>query len=95
MLLLSKFTISGHSMVPTYKSGDTILASSLPFLFSKPKIRDIIVFKKDSKILIKRITKVTEQGFLVEGDNKGDSMDSAVLGIILPKHILGKVILKL
>lgn len=95
MLLLLKFTISGHSMVPTYKSGDTILASSLPFLFSKPKIRDIIVFKKDNKVFVKRVTKITNQGILVEGDNREDSLDSASFGTILPKHILGKVILKL
>ena len=95
IVILSKILVSGHSMIPTYCPGDKILTSTLPYLFSKPKIGDVIVFKKDNTLLIKRISKITNIGLLVEGDNKDDSYDSASFGIISKKQILGKVVYKL
>jgi nickel-type superoxide dismutase maturation protease len=94
-MLLSKYRVSGHSMIPTYHSGDTVLISSLPFLFTKPKIGYVIVFKKGDICLIKRVKKIVSQGLIVEGDNKKDSLKSSQMGVISPKLILGKVIIKL
>lgn len=95
MSLLSRFKISGHSMLPTLKVGDKVLISSFPYMFSTPKIGDIIVFKKNGKNFIKRITGVTPQGFIVAGDNSFDSISSKKLGVISKKLILGKVVYKL
>lgn len=94
MLLLSRFTISGHSMDPTILQGQTVLVSSIPFFFSKPKIGDIVAFKKPEKVFIKRIVKVDGEKYFVSGDNKNDSLDSRRFGWILKKDIIGKVILK-
>lgn len=82
-------------MLPIYKPGDVVLISSLPYLFSKPRIGDIIVFRKDKISMIKKISEIAENGFIVEGENVDDSLDSATLGIISEKDVLGKVIVKL
>ena len=98
MLLFSRFTISGHSMEPNISQGQTVLVSSIPYFFSKPKVGDIVSFKKTGKVFIKRIsgTDPSDDGekYFVGGDNKKDSMDSRRFGWILKKDIIGKVILK-
>jgi len=93
MLLLSRFTIYGHSMEPTIKNGETVLASSIPFLFSNPKVGDVVVFKKNEKVFIKRITKIDGEKYFVGGDNKKDSLDSRKIGLVERSGIAGKVIL--
>lgn len=100
MLLLAHFIIQGHSMEPNILQGQTVLASSIPYLFLKPKIGDIVAFKKEKKVLIKRIAKInpsTSSGekYFVKGDNKKDSLDSKEIGWVLKKEIVGKVILKI
>mgnify|MGYP001597905152 FL=1 len=82
-------------MEPTIVSGQTVLVSKIPFLFLKPKIGDIIAFKKANKVLIKRIAKINGEKYFVKGDNKKDSFDSAKFGWIDKKEIVGKVILKI
>jgi len=94
MLLLSRFTISGHSMEPSIKNGQTVLVSLIPYLFSKPKINNIVALgeRKSGKVFIKRIVKVDREKYFVSGDNKKDSVDSKDFGWILKKNIVGKVI---
>lgn len=74
--------------------GQSVLVSSIPYLFSKPKINDIVAFKEKNtgKIFIKRIAKIDNQKYFVKGDNKRDSLDSRELGWIKIKEIIGKVI---
>jgi len=95
MFFLSRFTISGHSMEPTLSQGQTVLASFIPFLFSKPKVDDIVAFRKGEKMFIKRISKINGEKYFVSGDNKEDSMDSRRFGWILKKDIVGKVVYKI
>ena len=54
MLLLSKFKISGHSMEPTFKNGDKILATNIFYLFKSPKVNDIVVFVVVSIVVFNR-----------------------------------------
>ena len=93
MTLLQKFRVSGHSMIPTLKPGREILVSSLPYLFFRPKVGDIIAFslaRRDfSNFIVKRIKEVAGDKFLVQGDNKDDSKD---FGWVEKKRIVGKVI---
>ena len=89
MILLSRFKVSGHSMIPTLKPGQEILVSSIPYFFKKPRIDDIIAFKGGNKFLIKRIKQVENDRFLVKGDNKTDSKE---YGWIERGQIIGKVI---
>jgi len=96
MLLLQKFKISGHSMEPILKNGESVLVSSVPYLFKNPKIDDIVAFKeKAGKILIKRIKTCKNGKYFVKGDNKKDSFDSRDFGFVSRKLILGKLIYKL
>ena len=96
MLLLQKYKISGHSMEPLLKTGDTVLISGFLYLFKNPKINDIVAFKeKKGEVLIKRIREVKNGGFFVSGDNKKDSLDSKDFGYISKEFIIGKLIYKL
>lgn len=96
-MILKKFKVSGHSMEPYLKEGDQVLA--LRYLPVREK--DVVVFKYNSKYLIKRISKVVKLEVEVEGDNKeyfvvGDNKkDSLNVNPIQKKDIIGKVILKL
>mgnify|MGYP001603666723 FL=1 len=83
-------------MEPTIKNGQSVLASSLPYFFSKPKMGDIVVFRKNERVLMKRITKIDQSDdgkkYFVKGDNEKDSMDSKRFGWISKNDIIGKVI---
>lgn len=79
-------------MEPLIKEGSFLLASSLPFLFRKPKNKDIIFFRSQGKTIVKRIIKREQNRYIVEGDNTSDSKK---FGPVSRKDILGKVILKI
>ena len=91
-MLLSLLRIHGHSMQPAISHGQKVLVSSLPYIFSKPKVNDIVALKFDNKIFVKRIHSVSEDKYYLLGDNKEDSLDSRNLGPIDRKNILAKVV---
>ena len=95
MHLLAKFKIIGHSMEPQIKNGKSVLVSGISYWFKKPKIGDIVAVRKEEKVFVKRITKIKEKEYFLEGDNKQDSLDSREFGYILRRNIIGKVIYKL
>ena len=82
-------------MSPTYKEDDNVLVSSIPLLFSKPKEGDVVVFEKYNRMYLKRVEKVIDNKYFLEGDNKKDSMDSRAFGSVFEKQIKGKVIRKI
>lgn len=82
-------------MEPLIKNGNTVFITSVPYLFKKPKSKDIIVFKKNTKFFLKRISKIKMDQYWVKGDNKKDSIDSRKFGPILKDQIIGKVIYKI
>lgn len=88
-MILGKFKIRGHSMSPKIPEGSEVLISSIPFLFSKPKISDVVAFQYFDKVLVKRIKKNRRSKYLVEGDNMKDSLR---IGWIGKSDIIGKVI---
>lgn len=55
----------------------------------KPKVRDVVVFYYKREIYIKRINKITEGKFIVEGDHK---TLSSKISPIFKKQIIGKVV---
>ena len=91
-MILGKFKIEGHSMSPQIPQGSKLLVSSIPYMFTQPKVGDIIAFRHLDKILIKRIKKVQKQNFLLGGDNASDSLK---IGWKTKKDIIGKVIYNL
>jgi nickel-type superoxide dismutase maturation protease len=97
MIILNKYVIQGSSMSPTFSPGDTVVASSLPYLLTKLKCGDIIVCTdpRNERILIKRIARIRKDEYFVVGDNKAASTDSRQFGFIQRKDIIGKVLYKL
>lgn len=91
-MLLGFFKVSGHSMLPKFSPDDIIIVSTLPYLFTSPKVGDVILFKKNGKNFLKRIRNIQEKKIAVQGDNKKDSL---VVSDIEKKDIIGKILIKL
>ena len=81
-------------MTPTFSEEDSVLVSSFPFLFIKPKKGDVVVFEKYNRLYIKRIGKIKEEKYFLVGDNKKDSEDSRRFGSVSREQIKGKIIYK-
>ena len=79
-------------MMPYLNPNDRVVVSSLPYFLTNPKAADVVVFRYNNKILIKRIVKVLDNGVEVRGDNKSDSLN---IKSIRKNQILGKVVFKL
>ena len=90
-MLLGKLKIIGHSMEPSIYNGSTVLISDIFFLFRGPKINDMVAFRIDNKIFVKRITMIKGDNFILKGDNLNDSFDSRKFGFVKSKNIIGKV----
>lgn len=88
----SRFIVLGNSMFPTLIPGQSVLVYKWAYIFSKPKIGDIVVIKHNGKEIIKRIKKVLNGGIFVRGDNIDASTDSRNFGFINKTDIIGKVI---
>ena len=94
--MFSLFRIHGHSMEPAGREGDIVFVHFFSYLFSSPKIGDIVVVEYPSKFsqLLKRIAKIKrsekEWEYWILGDNVLDSQDSRTFGWIQRKMILGK-----
>ncbi len=95
MLLLSRFKIVGHSMSPNFSQDDSVLVSSIAFLFAHPRKGDVVVFEKYNRLYVKRIGEKTNEKYFLIGDNKKDSFDSKRFGSVSKKQIKGKVLFKI
>jgi len=83
-------------MQPIISSGQSVLVSSIPFLFKKPKVGDIVLIKgKDKKHLVKRIARIQNNTYFVTGDNPKDSLDSKDFGFVERKNIIAKMLMLL
>lgn len=79
-------------MYPLLKNGETIFCVK-PFfkLFSK---EDIVVFNHEKEgMMIKKVTRIDEKGFYVEGTTPY-SIDSSIFGYLQKEDILYKMIFK-
>lgn len=88
----TRFTVSGHSMIPTLNPGQNILVFNWFYIFVKPKIGDIVVIKVGSKEMVKRVRSIVDRNIFVMGDNPTDSLDSRKFGPIGKNQIIGKVV---
>lgn len=79
-------------MSPTLKVGSNVLVCK--YIFSKPKVEDIIAARdpRDGKTIIKRIIKIENKKYFLQGGNKEASTDSRSFGLIDKDDIIGKVI---
>lgn len=88
------YKIFGKSMYPVLRSEDRVLVNRLAYSFGSPKKGDIIAASDplDGKTIIKRVIKIENNRYFVEGDNKKESTDSMNFGLIDKDNIIGKVI---
>ena len=91
-----RFIVSGSSMEPTYKAHDRLWASRLFYMLFKPKMGDVVVLRdpRDGRLVLKRITRITADGYFVKGDNEKESTDSRTFGFLKKENITGKVLFK-
>jgi len=92
-----KYQIKGNSMVPIFRNNDIILINRLAYVFRSPKENDVIVLRdpRNGREILKRIVKVNNSAYFVEGDNKKESTDSREFGPITKTAIIGRVIMNL
>lgn len=88
----SRSTIQGSSMSPVLKQGQDVLVFTWAYLFSKPKVGDIVVLRKGGRDMVKRIQKTHGRRYFVTGDNEKESTDSRNFGEIDKSEIIGKVV---
>lgn len=74
-------------MKPAFLDGDRVLTFNWGFL----KVKDVIVFEKDGRFLIKRISSFEMRKINVSGDNKKASSKPEAIRF---QQIVGKVIFK-
>ena len=92
---LSKYKISGSSMIPTFFDGDKALVFHWIYLFRKPMVGEIVIARKNNISVLKRIQKIQNSKYFLVGDNLNESTDSRIYGFVEKKDILGKVIKKI
>ena len=90
-LLPAVYRVSGDSMSPTYRPGDTLLGRRR----FTPKVGQVVVARHYGRPLIKRITRLEPSGVWLEGDNKAGSTDSRHFGALpyasLEAHIVARL----
>ena len=92
LFYLVRFCFIGVSRIVSESMSPTLLIDDF-VLFNKwgrnPKVNDIILFKHEDKLLIKRVSNVLEDKVYVLGDNKRNSKDSRSFGYIPKSSIKG------
>jgi nickel-type superoxide dismutase maturation protease len=91
--------VSGSSMHPTYNDGDWLVFKQVTATAndSRALLGRVVVIERESYPgihFIKRVTRLEDDAFWVEGDNKESSTDSRQWGAITPTEIVGVVILR-
>lgn len=80
-------------MYPSLKDGETIFC--INSFFVSFKVGDIAVFDtKEEGTMVKRITKINEQGYYVKGTS-AFSIDSSIFGYLQKEKLLYKMLFKL
>ncbi len=93
LLPFSIHVVKGHSMQPVLNESDRAVVFNWAYLFSRPKVGDVIVFDSNGEKYVKRVAAVAKSGDLtVEGDNMDDSRKlppvkrSAIVGRVVGKY---------
>ena len=92
--LCQTLRIEGESMVPTLKSGDTVLINRRAPLAAGDIVAAAHPFYR-SVTLVKRVESIDNGRFVLKGDNPDASTDSRTFGSISTTDVIGKVICRL
>lgn len=91
--MFSYFMVKEQSMEPFCQEGDFVLVNRMSYLFSHPKIGQLVALKDPrdfSRNILKRIIAIRNSFAWVEGDNKEKSTDSRDFGWVSAKALLGQ-----
>jgi len=98
--LFKAVELRGDSMSPNFNDGDWLLFRLLP---AKSKsgnlVGKVVLIQRQSQVgtdflQVKRVTKLTEVKFWVEGDNKSASTDSRSWGALDSTEVVGKLLFR-
>ena len=85
--------VAGDSMAPTYISGDWLIVR----WGGRYKVGEVVLVEREDRpgvFLVKRLVRIDDGEFWVQGDNKSSSTDSRQWGAITSKEVLGKVVFR-
>ncbi len=82
-------TVNGNSMAPTFSPNEKLLMTKW---LGTIEVGEVIVFKKEDEILIKRVTVASSEYVFVMGDNLDNSTDSRSFGFIPISSIIGRIL---
>lgn len=91
---VSRFAVEGESMTPTYVPGERLLINRLAYVARAPRPGDVVVLRDPTqagRLLLKRVVRAVEGGWLVQGDNREASRDSRHFGAVPRSCIVGRV----
>jgi nickel-type superoxide dismutase maturation protease len=88
---LAIYRVSGDSMLPTYRPGDTLLG----LRWFMPKPGQVVVANHNGRPLIKRLANLGPGTITLVGDNPDHSTDSRHFGPLPAKRLEAKIIAKL
>lgn len=81
--------VVGPSMAPKLYPGQLVVATTL---FRRLRPGEVVIFRKHSKEMIKRIEEVDQDKVFVIGDNLAASTDSRQFGWLSRKDIIARVV---
>lgn len=81
--------VYGNSMHPTYKEGEILIGFRF-YPKSRLKVGDVVLYKHEDKVVIKRIAGITpaKSQLYCLGDNSPDSYDSRHYGFIPLRSVM-------
>ncbi len=89
---ISRFTVSGNSMLPALHPGQDVISFNWSYVGRKPQVGDMVVIKVNGKEMVKRVQSVDASKVFVEGDHKTESTDSRHFGAVGMDQIIGQVV---
>lgn len=94
MQQFAEVLISGDSMLPIIKNGDSVRVDLQAYAKRQPQIGEIVLvrhpFVKDLR-MVKRIASIDNGRYIVRGDNPRASTDSRSYGSLAADQILGRI----